>query len=158
MSFKTSFPHREKKCVILFFFFLNNNKKKNYRPLSRKKGRKCRCAFLSDGLRRRQASRWRWEMQNTHWRRAWELQRHPLTEAPWAHQRWVRLSPVLGVNPYSLSPADLALLFSSQWVLELTAAGDGLCVPCMRNVDKKRARKLKKKKQSNIWFQKPVKH
>lgn len=47
--------------------------------------------------------------------------KHPASEP------WVRLSAVL-VNPYSLSPADLALLFSSHRLLKLTAADDGfLC-------------------------------
>lgn len=59
VSFKT-FPPREKKNKVsfsfLFFFFYNNNNKKYNCPLSRKKRRKCRCAFLSDVLRRRQAS------------------------------------------------------------------------------------------------------
>lgn len=48
--------------------------------------------------------------------------KHPASEP------WVRLSAMLEVNLYSLSPADLALLFSLHRLLKLTAADDGfLC-------------------------------
>lgn len=75
---------RKEQSIIL----CNNNNKKNYRPLSRKKGKK---------VSLRISVRWPAEAAgvsvNTHWRRAWELQQHPLTEVPWVHRNTQRPSP-----------------------------------------------------------------
>lgn len=119
---------RKEQSVILCN---NNNNKKNYCPLSRKKGKK---------VSLRISVRWPAEAAgvsvkvrdaNTHWRRAWELQQHLADRGPMGAPKhpvsepWMRLSAMLEVNPYSLSPADLALLFSSHRLLKLTAADDG---------------------------------
>lgn len=69
VSFKTIFSQRENNKVSFFVI----TKKELSSFYVEKKGRKCRCAFLSDSQRRWQASRWRWDA-NTHWRRAWESQ------------------------------------------------------------------------------------
>lgn len=131
---------RKEQSVILC-----NNNKKNYCPLSRKK----------EKVSLRISVRWPVEAAgvsvkvrdaNTHWRRAWELQQHPLTEVPWVHQNTQRLSPGFDCQPCYKSICTvsllqiLALLFSSHRLLELTAAGDGfLC-----SVYEKHLKKTKK--------------
>lgn len=115
VSFKTFFSKREKKQSV----FLCNNNNKNYRSLSTKKRKK---------VSLRISVRWPAEVAgvsvkvrdvNTHWRRAWDAAapRWPSSHGCTENTRQtspVRLSAMLEVNPYSLSPADLALLFSSR--------------------------------------------
>lgn len=133
VSFKTFFSKREKNKVS---FLCNNNNKKNYRPLSRKKGKK---------VSLRISVRWPAEAAgvsvkvrdaNTHWRRAWELQQHSLT--PRSHgctENTRRLSPGYdcqlcwkSIRTVSLLQICCLLSFSSHRLLKLTAADDGfLC-------------------------------
>lgn len=156
VSFKTFFSKREKNKVS---FLCNNNNKKNYRPLSRKKGKK---------VSLRISVRWPAEAAgvsvkvrdaNTHWRRAWELQQHSLTRGPMGAPKtpsvWALGTIVSYAGSQSVQSLSCRFVVCCRflhidywsWLRQMMVS----YVPCMRNI-KKLWKKL------SIWFQKPVKH
>lgn len=96
VSFKT-FSLREKKDQSVLLF--NNNNKKNYYPLSRKKGKKVSLRISVKWPAEAAGVSAKVRDENTFWRRAWELQQHPLTEVPWAHSNIRCPSPGFDCQP-----------------------------------------------------------